>query len=191
MAKQYSLDLTDFKTAAELNTQRLKLARIANRRLRELEAAGRDYWAYDRATDYTQRSRGSNRYSQKKEWNGTVEGLKQELEELISFLNSKTSTVSGSRALENQIITKHKSKGRTLTDPQSYFNFLQSDMYKKLANKYISSEKLQDYFDRRIEDGDSQEVIVNALQEFLDDEIHDVAELFESAGYSLLDENDD
>ena len=191
MAKQYSLDLTDFKTTAELNTERLRLARIANRRLRALEAAGRDYWAYDRATNYTQRSRGSNRYSQKKEWNGSIEGLKQELEELIAFLNSKTSTVSGSKAVENQIVTKHKLKGRSLSDPQAYFNFLQSDMYKKLANKYISSEKLQDYFDRRIEDGDAQEEIDSALQEFLDDEIHDVAELFESAGYSLIDESDD
>ena len=94
MAKQYSLDLTDFKTAAELNAQRLRLARIANRRLRALESAGRDYWAYDRATNYTQRSRGTNRYSQKKEWNGSIEGLKQELEELIAFLNSKTGDVS-------------------------------------------------------------------------------------------------
>lgn len=191
MTKQYSLDLTDFKTAAELNTERLRLARIANRRLRALEAAGRDYWAYDRAVNYTQRSRGSNRYSQKKEWNGSIEGLKQELEELISFLNSKTSTVSGSKSVENQIITKHKSKGRVLSDPQAYFNFLQSDMYKKLANKYISSEKLQDYFDRRVEDGDTQEEIDNALQDFLNDEIHDVSELFEDAGYSLLDEYDD
>lgn len=191
MAKQYTLDLTDFKTAAELNTERLRLARIANRRLRALEAAGRDFWAYDRATNYTQRSRGSNRYSQKKEWNGTVEGLKQELEELISFLNSKTSTVSGSKAVENKIITKHKTRGRTLSEPTRFFNFLQSDMYKRLANKYISSEKLQDYYDRRVEDDISDEKIEATLKAFEKDEIHDVAELFESAGYSLLDENDD
>lgn len=191
MAKQYTLDLTDFKTAAELNAQRLKLARIANKRLRELEAAGRDYWAYDRAVNYTQRSRGRNRYSVKKEWSGTVEGLKQELEEIISFLNSKTSTVAGSIAVEDKIITKHKKRGRTLSDPTRFFNFLQSDMYKRLANKYISSEKIQDYYDRRVEDDINDEDIEAALKAFEDDEIHDVAELFESAGYSLIDESDD
>lgn len=190
MARKYELDISKFTTFSQLEAKREQLARIANTRLRALEKAGRDYWSYDSAVNYTQATRGTNRFSNAKHWRGTEEGLVSEIQRLLNFLNSKSSTVSGSKAIESRIHNTFKARGRNLDNPREFFNFLNSSYYKKLSNKYISSDKLQEYFDRRITDGDTVESIHEELQLFLDGTIEDVDELFTRSGYSLIDEDE-
>ena len=171
----------------ELQAERHRLAKIANQRLLSLEKADRDYWAYDRAVLYTQRTRNRNRFSEAKNWKGTIQGLKYEVQRLSDFLDAKTSTVSGSRAVEKNIKnTLRLEHGWQSVDNKSFYNLLQTQQYKQAANKYLSSEILIDYIDRRVERGDTEEDIKKAIEAYNREEIHNVDELFKNAGMSVF-----
>ena len=171
----------------QLNKERIRMAKTANQRLRALEKAGRDYWAYDRAILYTQRTRNRKRFSEAKNWTGSIESLKYEIQKLSDFLDAKTSTVKGSRAVESSIKnTLRNEYGWQSVDNRSFYNLLQTNQYQQAANKYLSSEILIDYIDRRIERGDEESDIKEAIEKFNRDEIHNVDDLFLQAGMSVF-----
>lgn len=95
-----------------------RLAKLANSRLRDLEKAGYDMFAYDRAITYlsnNDRTRFSTKLPSMKDYKGMVE----QLSELITFINAKTSTVAGAKkALDAKIDMLSKQTGTKYTDQQ-------------------------------------------------------------------------
>lgn len=95
-----------------------RLAKLANSRLRNLEKAGYDMFAYDRAITYlsnNDRTRFSTTLPSMKDYEGMVE----QLSELITFINAKTSTVTGAKkALDAKIDMLSKQTGTVYTDQQ-------------------------------------------------------------------------
>lgn len=81
----------------ELTTYNKKLARLANKHLRELKKAGKDYYAYDSAIAYTKRAYGTTRYKEKLE---SPDDMKRQILSMQRFLNYKTSTLAGHAEVE-------------------------------------------------------------------------------------------
>lgn len=178
-----------FHTIEELEATRLRLARKANRRLRALEKAGYDYYAYDVATLYTERTRDSKRFSENKKLKMSKEALVHEIDALLTFLNSKSSTVKGQKTIEDNKISAFRKKGYDVDSPRELFNFFDSAVYNDLANrKGITSDELVDFYLRNKESGTTEDAIYEALEKFRSQEIVGVDELFSETGLSILDE---
>ena len=88
-----------------LQQQNRKLAKLANSRLRALEKAGYDMFAYDRAYTYL-RNHGLRRFSTKLPEQSDYKGMVSQLQELVTFVNAKTSTVAGARKALNDKLDK-------------------------------------------------------------------------------------
>lgn len=189
--KRYDIDFRgEFLTLDELNNIRLRYSKIANERLRALEKAGRAYWAYDVAVSYTQRSRGRDRFSQKKAWEGTKEGLLHEVEEIQSFLNMKTSTLRGSKAVEQRIVnTFQQSHGIDIDriGRSDFFNFLTFLNTKSSEYNMMPSEMAIDFYTRSRDDGGKHEDIVNALDEYKKGKIRNLKDLYKKFNLSVIE----
>ena len=171
-------------TQGELIALRKDMVKTANRRLSSLEKAERDFWAYDYATLYTQRVYGSNRFSAKSDV--STERVIRDLEELQKFLNSKSSTVGGSKDIDNKILRTFERKGVKVKNPREFFNFLSSSTFKALSNRKVPSEFLIDYYSRASENGKSEEEIEEELEKYRRGEVDGFDELVEKEGYTLL-----
>lgn len=172
----------------ELEALYREMSRRANARLRNLERADRAFWAYDKATIFTQRAYGSNRFpSLKKIGSESDKGLIRVLEEVQTFLSSKSSTVSGSKSIDRKILNTFKRKGVDIKDSKEFFNFLQSEQFKKLSNKKISSSFIIDYYTRSSNEGKTNDEIAEELEKFRQGEIKGVDELFKRGGFSIFD----
>lgn len=102
----------------KLKAENKKLAKIANSRMRALKKEQLDMFAYDRASTYL-----ANRNL--KQFPLTLEKsyptIVQQLSELVTFINSYTSTVSGARyASDRKIEALSEATGHTYTDKQKY-----------------------------------------------------------------------
>ena len=101
-----------------LLSQNRKLAKLANSRLRALEKAGYDMFAYDRVITYL-RNHGLNRFSTKLPSMHDYKEVVNQLSELITFINAKTSTVAGARkTLDAKIDMLSKQTGTEYTPEQ-------------------------------------------------------------------------
>ena len=101
-----------------LEAQNRKLAKIANNRLRLLEKAELDMFAYDRAITYLE-NQGEERFSQEFVPSNDFKAMVDQMSELVAFVNSKTSTVAGARkALKKKLDTIAEFTGKTYTKEQ-------------------------------------------------------------------------
>lgn len=118
-----------------LHAENRRLARIANRRLLELEKSKMDYYAYDRAIFYTKAKYKTKRFSVSEKKLKTPAVLFEQLSELSLFLNRESSTVSGQRAIEDRrIFTLEHDWGYKFKDRSSAVEFL-----KFLGNESVAS----------------------------------------------------
>lgn len=90
---------------ARLQAENRRLAKIANSRLRSLKKANLDMFAYDRAITYLQNNDRST-FSTVLAPSNDYRGMVNQLEELTSFINSKTSTVAGARRYLDEKLQK-------------------------------------------------------------------------------------
>lgn len=81
----------------ELLRYNRQLARLSNKRLRELKKAKKDYYAYDSALNFTQSAFQTTRYKDNITKPNTI---KLQILSMQSFLNMKTSTVAGHLSVE-------------------------------------------------------------------------------------------
>lgn len=191
-SEKIELDLRgDFTSLDNLNKLRVKLARRANSRLLRLEkkaskdSKGNKYigWAYKPATRYTQKAYGLNRFSTRKEISDDPFEVIEEVEEIINFLNAKSSTPTGIRSIENQIIQTFRTKQHlTIKNPKEFLDFLASETFKD-SKKNLSSEQVQDFYDRTINDTKKGiQEIEEALENFNLGKIKDITELYKETG---------
>lgn len=87
-----------------LTEQNRKMAKIANRRLASLEKEKLDMFAYDRAITYL-RNTGTERFPMEIDTN-SFESMVNQLSELKTFIDAKTSTVPGARKMLNAKLDK-------------------------------------------------------------------------------------
>lgn len=189
---EYGIDLRgEFHTVEELQGIRLKYARIANKRLKRLEDAGRDVYAYTTATLYTQRTRGSNRFSTSKRFSESAEVLMRDIEALTTFLNQRTSTISGQKTLEREKIqTFEKKLGRRIDNPQEFWNFLSGSSFQDLRGaRRGDSNYFVDFYVRASDEGYSTEEINKLLDEYRRGEVKGIDELFEEVGLNFIEGN--
>lgn len=153
-------------TLEELDRMRRKLAKRANSRLLSLERAGRDYWAYDIAQQYLS-ARNRRRFSERS-FKGSARNAVRELEEIISFLNSASSTISGSRAIENKIKATFAEKGVNVSElgSQDFFDFLDWYNSDKRGRSKIQSAIAIDFYNKAIQQGKSREDAETAIEQF-------------------------
>lgn len=153
-------------TLEELDRMRRKLAKRANTRLLALERAGRDYWAYDIAQQYLN-ARNRRRFSERA-FKGSERNAVRELEEIISFLNSASSTITGSKAIENKIKSTFAEKGVNVSDlgSRDFFDFLDWYNSDKRGRSKIQSAIAIDFYNKAIQQGKSLEDVETAIEQF-------------------------
>lgn len=172
----------------EVRSIRRNLAKRANQRLRVLEKNKLTKNAYRVATRYTQQTRGKDRFSEAKMVKADMGYLKQEILELERFLNSVTSTLTGYKKLEQQRLKVFRDYGLKVKDTQEFFDFLDSEIYKQLANKAISSDILQEFYDTVKSKKDAKkEEIQKALEKFREGNIDTIDELYEEFDLTFME----
>ena len=114
--------------------------------------------------------------------------LKQEILELERFLNSVTSTLTGYKELEKQRVRVFRDYGLEVKDTQEFFDFLNSEIYKQLANKSISSDILQEFYDTVKSKKDAKkEEIQKALEKFRGGNIDTIDELYKEFDLTFME----
>lgn len=172
----------------KVRTIRRKLAKRANQRLRVLEKNKLTKNAYRVAMRYTQQTRGKDRFSEAKMVKADLKYLRQEILELERFLNSVTSTLSGYKELEKQRLKVFRDFGLEVKDTQEFFDFLNSEIYKQLANKAISSDILQEFYDTvKSKKEAKREEIQKALEKFREGNIDTIDELYEEFDLTFME----
>lgn len=153
-------------TLEELDRMRRKLAKRANARLLSLERAGRDYWAYDIAQQYLS-ARNRRRFSERA-FKGSARNAVRELEEIISFLNSASSTISGSKAIEDKIKSSFAEKGVNVSElgSRDFFDFLDWYNSDKRGRSKIQSAIAIDFYNKAVQQGKSKEDVQAAIEQF-------------------------
>lgn len=89
----------------KLQKENRRLAHLANSRMRQLERANLDMNAYNRAFTYLQ-NQGKRRFSTVLAPSTDYKGMVNQLSELVTFINAKTSTVAGARKALNDKMDK-------------------------------------------------------------------------------------
>ena len=162
-------------STSELRELRNRLASVANQRLRAIEKASSnisgqaytEYGAYEKAEEYLERF-GKRRFTAKDTTTSknkmSRSELQREVVELQGFLNSKTSTVRGYRAVERQRLRTFQGKGIKFADTKEFYDFLNSGEFAGLR-KALSSDKIVEKYDEMRESMFHDE-IMKALSEY-------------------------
>lgn len=102
----------------KLQDENKKLAKIANARMKALKKEKLDMYAYDRAKTYLT-NRNLNWFPSALPT--SYQGMVKQMSELVTFINSYTSTVSGARyATDKKMQALADATGHTYTDKQKY-----------------------------------------------------------------------
>lgn len=162
-------------STSELRELRNRLASVANQRLRAIEKASSnisgqsytDYGAYEKAEEYLERF-GKRRFTAKDTTTSKNKMSRSELQrevlELQGFLNSKTSTVRGYRAVERQRLRTFQGKGIQFADTKEFYDFLNSGEFAGLRNA-LSSDKIVEKYDE-MRESMSHDEIMKALSKY-------------------------
>lgn len=103
-----------------LQEQNRRLAKLANSRLRALEKTGYDMFAYDRAITYLKNA-NRTRFSTKLAPYEDYKGMVKQLSELVTFINSPTSTVAKARETMRKKVGKiSEYTGHEYSEQQQY-----------------------------------------------------------------------
>lgn len=142
------------ETLPALQRELITLSKRANVRLAALERAGRARWAYERATLFTQSTTGRNRFFQGKITD--KKALRAQFEEVTRFLESRSSTISGQKAIVNERVKRFVEllgleESPDLTDFVK--KVLESGYYNDMK-KYVPSDDFNEYLKQVWEETD-------------------------------------
>ena len=189
--KEYEVTKIDLRKAAsydleKLNKERKRLAKVANQRLRDIEAAGEtEGYVYSQSMVYLINKNRARFIESNRQLN--IYELKDELEELNAFLRAKTSTIGGIRKYQRDTTTIFKEKfGVQLRDPVAFSRFLSSEQYKKVVEQ-VGSEFLVEFYDRAIEAQVSEQDILDALDLYEKGTIDNWGDLYRQVGLEFVD----
>lgn len=181
-------------TKEELAAIRTKLAKRANQRLLRLERAsekeGKSY-LYGAYEHYAVKKLGDKpRWKENKTYHGSITSLRKEVQEIVTFLNAKSSVASGIREIEAERDRIFQSgewgKGRGIkievTDSE-FYRFLSSGVLRSKLSQYFTSSQIISAYEKARESGKEVDDIMDAFTEFAESETKkSIAGLYESVG---------
>lgn len=181
--------LGDKDALEELVERNKALAKRANSALARLEKAGFTRYAYDRAISYTESEFGMNRFTASRQKLPWIEDLQINIQEMSTFLSSKSSTISGNKAIDKSIVDAFKEKGVNIPKGQEneFIDLISSDDFETLKKTYVDSGTIIMDMVRLTNDSDykvSISDIQNAFSKVVDNQLtYDVA--LEELGYKI------
>lgn len=128
----------DAAAEAELRSLARSMAKRANQRMVELEKAGYETAALNRAQYWLNEIRGRNRYRENVK-TLDMDILMDELEKSSQFLRWQTSTVGGENKRRKKILDALKDKGIEVKNEKIFLEFLDSDIWNEFK-KYIGTD---------------------------------------------------
>lgn len=135
---EYRAGRGDAAAEAELRDLARTMAKRANQRMVELEKAGYETAALNRAQYWLNEIRGRNRYREHVK-TMPLDTLMDELEKSTQFLRWQTSTVGGENKRREKILDALKDKGIELKNEKIFLEFLDSDIWNEFK-KYIGTD---------------------------------------------------
>ena len=181
--------LGDRDALEELVERNKALAKRANSALSRLEKAGFTRYAYDRAISYTESEFGMNRFTASRNKLPWIEDLQINIQEMSTFLSSKSSTISGNKAIDKSIVDAFRAKGVNIPKGQEneFIDLIASDDFETLKKTYVDSGTIIMDMVRLTNDSDykvSISDIQNAFSKVVDNQLtYDVA--LEELGYKI------
>lgn len=152
--KDRSLDYHKLKKLpkAEREYAMQYLSKLSNRRLKSLEDAKKTKGAYDKAYVHNvlQDGKKKNRF-----YTGYNKGkLKGQFQNVVDFLNSKTSTIRGWNAINRDRINTFRDKGVFIPQgkEQEFIDFLSSNQFAQLKERADSNQIIEMYHNARKRD---------------------------------------
>lgn len=163
-------------TRAELEAEHRRLAKRSNQRMVRLERGktkvtgeAMTFGAYEKVQNYLEETGQGARFSERKSFNPkdvSTNQLKKDIAAMNTFLNSKSSTVSGMNKIEQARIKTFEENGITASSTKEFYDFLNSDEYNK-AKKVFSSDTLVELYDMATEKDKSGKPL--EYNEFMDE----------------------
>lgn len=193
--KDYSMYREMNLSPEQMRRQLKTLTKVANQRLRALEARGVDYFAYDKASEYFDSvHREANRFSY--DLKRSNRDIEKEFNAIIDFLSSKSSTWTGLQAtyrraqerIEDNINKERRQRGESaidVSDWETFSMFLKSSQWKALKSKVDSTQIMED-FALSLEQGIPLEELLDDYQDFLNGNISTFEQIAEKQGRSPL-----
>lgn len=135
---EYRARRGDAAAEAELRSLARTMAKRANQRTVELEKAGYETAALNRAQYWLNEIRGRNRYRENVK-TLDMDILMDELEKSTQFLRWQTSTVAGETRRRKKILSALKGKGIEIKNEKIFLEFLDSDIWNEFK-KYIGTD---------------------------------------------------
>lgn len=135
---EYRAGRGDAAAEAELRSLARTMAKRANQRMVELEKAGYETAALNRAQYWLNEIRGRNRYRENVK-TLDMDILMDELEKSTQFLRWQTSTVAGETRRRKKILSALKGKGIEIKNEKIFLEFLDSDIWNEFK-KYIGTD---------------------------------------------------
>lgn len=146
----------------KLDAEWAKLAKITNRRMKELEKEELDFYDYDRMYTHI-KNEFSPRRKRMPDHVSTAsmdhESIIDNFEQMITFVEAPTSTVSGATEKMNMQLRKFENFTGTIIEPQ----------YKKKFARLVTDDRISDLLDMaRYESGDTIEAIYYLAEHDID-----------------------
>lgn len=135
---EYRAGRGDAAAEAELRSLARSMAKRANQRMVELEKAGYETAALNRAQYWLNEIRGRKRYRENVK-TLDMDILMDELEKSSQFLRWQTSTVAGENRRRKKILAALEDKGIEIKNEKIFLEFLDSDMWNEFK-KYIGTD---------------------------------------------------
>lgn len=157
-----------------------KMATLSNRRIKELDNNNVHYGAVKQALAYNNATgRKNNTFYRGSKFN-SIRDLNIHIQNEISFLNAKTSTMEGIINANEKRLNKFREKGVNIPKgkEKEFFDFLSSNQFKNISKYADSNQVLQTFADARKINTDVDE-INKAFTEFMNGEIDDFTEVQE------------
>lgn len=167
--KTYDFDMIMSMSADQKRQVMPQLVKAANQRISRLEKHGETNWAYQRVMKDLKTPKGVvPRFSYAKISDATEAALNNRLSEVLRFLNSESSTVSGVRDINKRRIQSLRD-GRLnmkIENEQLFIDFLKSDTFKSLADQ-AASEFIMEDIDIAMSQNYTLDEILKGYDEFL------------------------
>ena len=146
----------------KLDAEWSKLAKITNRRMKELEKEELDFYDYDRMYTHI-KNEFSPRRKRMPDHVSTAtmdrESIIDNFEQMLTFVEAPTSTVSGATQKMNMQLRKFEEFTGTIIEPQ----------YKKKFARLVTDDRISDLLDMaRYESGDTIEAIYYLAEHDID-----------------------
>ena len=188
MAKnlQYARDFNPYGrgvTVEELQRVRRQLAKVMNQRMKRLETAkspvtgeALTFGSYEKMQDYlawtvrtTNKAGIGVRFSENLNPKMSAKELRAEIRALQGFESQVSSRVGGMKQIENKRIETFKAKGLdpAVVSNKSFYDFLNSETFRKLRETFDSDKIIEEY-NKTAKEGVKLEEITQALDTWMD-----------------------